>query len=75
MANIKGIRRVGRYSKQEVSELTRMFDEGNSIYKISRHLIRSQNSIKNYLIRLGLIEGGNHSKACFKIKERCCKQK
>ena len=57
MANIKGIRRVGRYSKQEVSELTRMFDEGNSIYKICRHLNRSQNSIRNNLIRLGLIEG------------------
>ena len=57
MANIKGIRRVGRYSKQEVSELIRMFDEGNSIYKICKNLNRSQKSIRNNLIRLGKMEG------------------
>ena len=50
-------RRVGRYTKHETTELRRMFSEGYSVYKICRNLNRSQNSIKNNLIRLGLIEG------------------
>ena len=50
-------RKVGRYTKYETAELTRMFSEGYSIYKICRNLNRSQNSIRNNLIRLGLIEG------------------
>jgi len=50
-------RRVGRYTKHETAELTRMFGEGYSVYKIFRNLNRSQNSIRNNLIRLGLIEG------------------
>ena len=50
-------RRIGRYTKDEISELTRMFGEGYSIYKICRNLNRSQNSIRNNLIRLGLMEG------------------
>ena len=50
-------RRVGRYTKYETAELTRMFGEGYSIYKICRNLNRSQNSIRNNLIRLGLMEG------------------
>ena len=50
-------RRVGRYTKYETTELTRMFGEGYSVYKICRYLNRSQNSIRNNLIRLGLMEG------------------
>ena len=50
-------RRVGRYTKYETAELTRMFSEGYSVYKICRNLNRSQSSIRNNLIRLGLIEG------------------
>ena len=50
-------RRVGRYTKYEAAELTRMFGEGYSVYKICRNLNRSQNSIRNNLIKLGLIEG------------------
>ena len=34
-----------------------MFGEGYSVYKICRNLKRSQNSIRNNLIRLGLMEG------------------
>ena len=45
-------RRVGRYTKNETAELTRMFSEGYSVYKICRNLNRSQNSIRNNLIRL-----------------------
>ena len=43
-------RRVGRYTKYETAELTRMFGEGYSVYKICRNLNRSQNSIRNNLI-------------------------
>ena len=50
-------RRVGRYTRHETAELTRMFGEGYSVYKICRNLNRSQNSIRNNLIRLGLMEG------------------
>jgi len=50
-------RKVGRYTKYEATELTRMFGEGYSVYKICRNLNRSQNSIRNNLIKLGLMEG------------------
>ena len=50
-------RRVGRYTKHEAAELARMFEEGYSVYKICRNLNRSQKSIRNNLIRLGLVEG------------------
>ena len=50
-------RRVGRFTKYENAELIRMFDKGYSVYKICRNLNRSQKSIRNNLIRLGLIEG------------------
>tara|TARA_B110000971_G_scaffold127027_1_gene129953 strand:+ start:298 stop:642 length:345 start_codon:yes stop_codon:yes gene_type:complete len=50
-------RKVGRYTKDETAELTRMFGKGYSVYKICRNLNRSQNSIRNNLIRLGLMEG------------------
>ena len=57
-------RRVGRFTKHETTELTRMFGEGYSIYKICRNLNRSQNSIRNNLIRLGLMEGEITPKRC-----------
>ena len=50
-------RRVGRYTKYETAELRRMCSEGYSVYKICRNLNRSQKSIRNNLIRLGLMEG------------------
>ena len=50
-------RRVGRFTKQETSELLRMFEEGYSIYKICKSLKRSQKSIRNNLIRLDKIDG------------------
>ena len=50
-------RRVGRYTKQETKELLRMFNEGFSVYKICKNLNRSQKSIRNNLIRLGMMEG------------------
>ncbi len=50
-------RKVGRYTKDETAELTRMFGKGYSVYKICRNLNRSQNSIRNNLIKLGFMEG------------------
>ena len=50
-------RRVGRYTKQETTELLKMFEEGYSIYKICRNINRSQKSIRNNLVRLGKIKG------------------
>ena len=50
-------RRVGRHTKQETTELLKMFEEGYSIYKICRNINRSQKSIRNNLIRLGKIQG------------------
>ena len=50
-------RRVGRYSKQETAELLKLYEEGNSVYKICRIINRSQKSIRNNLIRLGKMKG------------------
>ena len=50
-------RRVGRFTKQETTELLKMFEEGYSIYKICSNINRSQKSIRNNLIRLGKIKG------------------
>ena len=50
-------RRVGRYTKQEIAELLRLYEEGYSVYKICRTINRSQNSIRNNLIRLGKMKG------------------
>ena len=50
-------RRVGRYTKQEIAELQRLYEEGFSVYKICRTINRSQNSIRNNLIRLGKMKG------------------
>ena len=50
-------RRVGRFTKQETAELLKLYEEGNSVYKICRIINRSQKSIRNNLIRLGKIRG------------------
>ena len=60
--------RVGRYTKHETAELTRIFGEGHSVYKICRNLNRSQNSIRNNLIKLGLMEGEITPRRVSKVK-------
>ena len=50
-------RRVGRYTKDETTELIRMFNDGYSVYKICRNLNRSQKSIKNLNKADGLVVG------------------
>lgn len=61
-------RRVGRYTKKEITELLGMYDQGFSVYKICRNLNRSQKSIRNNLIRLGKIEGEITPKRYLKSK-------
>ena len=53
-------RRVGRYTKQETTELLKMFEEDYSIYKIFRNINLSQKSIRNNLIRLGKTKDESH---------------
>ena len=51
------MKRLGKYTKEELVLLTKLYKEGLSIYKIARDLKRSQKSVRNNLIRLGLLEG------------------
>ena len=51
------LRRVGRYTKQENTELLKMFEESYSINKICRNINHSKKSIRIKLIRLGKIQG------------------
>ena len=51
------MKRLGKYTKEELVLLTILYKEGLSIYKIARDLKRSQKSVRNNLIRLGLLEG------------------
>ena len=48
-------RRVGRYKNRNAT--LRLHEEGYSVYKICRKIDRSQNSIRNNLIRLGKMKG------------------
>ena len=51
------MKRLGKYTKEELVLLTKLYKEGLSIYKIARDLNRCQKSVRNNLIRLGLLEG------------------
>ena len=51
------MKRLGKYTKEELVLLTKLYKEGLSIYKIARDLKRSQKSVRNNLIRLGLLAG------------------
>ena len=51
------MKRLGKYTKEELVLLTKLYKECLSIYKISRDLKRSQKSVRNNLIRLELLEG------------------
>ena len=46
-------RRVGRYTKQETTELLRLYEEGYSVYKICRTINRSQNLFVTISLDLG----------------------
>ena len=43
-----------RYTQKEINELTSMYGEGTSVYKICKVLNHSETSVKNHLKRLGV---------------------
>ena len=50
------MKKLGRFSKDEILEVEERFFEGQSLYKIGRCMKRSKASIKGHLINLGFIE-------------------
>jgi len=50
------LKKLGRFKKAEILDAEARFLEGQSLYKIGRNMKRSQASIKNHLINLGLID-------------------
>ena len=50
------MKKLGKYTKEELVILENMYQDGFTIYKIARDLRRSQKSVRNNLIRLGLMK-------------------
>ena len=50
------MKQFGKYTKDELVILENMYQDGFTIYKIARDLRRSQKSVRNNLIRLGLMK-------------------
>ena len=50
------MKKLGKYTKEELTLLENMYKDGFTIYKIARDLRRSQKSVRNNLIRLGLMK-------------------
>ena len=50
------MKKLGKYRKEELNLLENMYLDGFTIYKIARDLRRSQKSVRNNLIRLGLMK-------------------
>ena len=50
------MKKLGKYTKEELIILENMYQDGFTIYKIARDLRRSQKSVKKNLIRLGLMK-------------------
>ena len=50
------MKKLGKYTKEELVILENMYKDGFTIYKIARDLRRSQKSVRNNLIRLRLMK-------------------
>ena len=50
------MKKLGKYTKEELALLENMYLDGFTIYKIARDLRRSQKSVRNNLIRLRLMK-------------------
>ena len=50
------MKKLGKYTKEELIILENMYQDGFTIYKIAKVLKRSQKSVRNNLIRLGLMK-------------------
>ena len=44
----------GRFTPEEIDELARRYEDGQSMAKISREIQRTEESIKKHLVRLGI---------------------
>ena len=58
------MKKLGKYTKQELVILENMYQDGFTIYKIARDLRRSQKSVRNNLIRLGLMKAPTETFIC-----------
>ena len=50
------MKKLGKYTKEELNLLENMYLDDFTIYKIARDLRRSQKSVRNNLIRLRLVK-------------------
>ena len=50
------MKKLGKYTKEELVILENMYKDSFTIYKIAKDLRRSQKSVRNNLIRLGLMK-------------------
>ena len=50
------MKKLGKYTKEELVILENMYQDGFTIYKIAKDLSRSQKSVKSNLIRSGLMK-------------------
>ena len=46
----------GRFTPEEIDELARRYKGGQSMAKISREILRTEDSIKKHLVRLGIFK-------------------
>ena len=46
----------GRFTPEEIDELARRYQDGQSMAKISREIYRTEDSIKKHLVRLGIFK-------------------
>ncbi len=48
------MRKLNKFTKEEINELVRRYKDGQSMAKISREIYRTEESIKKHLVRLGI---------------------
>ena len=50
------LRKLGKFTPEEIDELARRYEDGQSMAKISRDIQRTEESIKKHLVRLGIFK-------------------
>ena len=56
------MRKIGKFTLEEIDELARRYKDGQSMAKISREIYRTEDSIKKHLVRLGIFRPRNINK-------------
>ena len=56
------MRKLGKFTLEEIDELARRYKDGQSMAKISREIYRTEDSIKKHLVRLGIFRPRNINK-------------